>query len=100
MSTTFAQPSQNADGFSFEEVLISSEYNDLLAELDSEKGQFLRQLNRADGGSLFDMLKDPTRAQKLPLLQLEDQEIRTREDCGQQWIDELTIMSNILVEQP
>ena len=89
MSTTFAGPSQKANDFSFEEVLIGSEYNDLLAELDAEKGQFLRQLNKAIGASLFDLLKDPTRAQKFPLLQLEDQEITTRMDCDPQWIKEL-----------
>lgn len=70
--------------------MIVSEYDALLDEIDTAKGRFLRQLNKALGASLFDLLKDPSRAQSLPLLQLRDQDIMTRADCDPQWIGELT----------
>jgi hypothetical protein len=81
--------------YSFEEALAVSEYNTLLDEIDAAKGRFLRQLNKALGMRLFDLLKDPNRAQSLPLLQLKDQDIIARADCDPQWINELTSMSDI-----
>jgi hypothetical protein len=81
-------------------VLAVSEYTTLLDEIDATKGRFLRQLNKALGMSLFDILKDPTRAKSLPLLQLTEHDITTRADCDPQWIDELTSMSDIPVQQP
>ena len=75
--------------------MFVSEYNALLDEIDAAKGRFLRQLNKALCASLFDLLKDPNRAQKLPLLQLEGQDIMTRVDCDPQRINELISLSDI-----
>jgi hypothetical protein len=75
--------------------LTISDVNALLDEIDAAKGRFLRQLNKALGMSIFELLKDPNRAQSLPLLQLKDQDITTRADCDPQWINELISMSDI-----
>jgi hypothetical protein len=71
-----------------------SEQTILLDEIDRAKGRFLRQLNKAVGGSLFDLLKDSTSARGLPLLRLDDQNIMSRPDCDPQWVNELTCWEN------
>lgn len=81
--------------YSLEDALAISEYDTLLDEIDTAKGQFLGELNKALGMSIFDLLKDPKRAQTLPLLQLEDQDITTRPDCDPQWINELISVADI-----
>jgi hypothetical protein len=50
--------------------------------------------------SLFDLLKDPSRAQNLPLLQLKEQDFTTRADCDPQWINELTSMFDRSAQHP
>jgi hypothetical protein len=77
-----------------------SEYSTLLDEIDAAKGRFLRQLNKALGMSLFDLLKDPNRPQNLHFLQLKDQDIIIRPGCDPQWINKLTSMSDISVHLP
>ncbi|KAK6362526.1 hypothetical protein LTS17_012768 [Exophiala oligosperma] len=72
----------------FEEILATSEHGTLLDEIEAVKGRFLRQLNKALGGSLFDLLEDSSRAQGLPLLKLDDHDILTRHDCDQSWLDD------------
>ncbi|KAK5188672.1 hypothetical protein LTR47_011464 [Exophiala xenobiotica] len=67
----------------FEEILATSEHGTLLDEIEAVKGRFLRQLNKTLGGSLFDLLEDSSRAQRLPLLKLDDHDIMTRPDCDQ-----------------
>ncbi|KIW35837.1 uncharacterized protein PV06_11830, partial [Exophiala oligosperma] len=74
----------------FEETLTAPEHVALLNAVDTEKGRFLRQLDRALGGSLFELLQDPSRAETLPLLKLDDEEIMTRPDCDPRWVVELT----------
>lgn len=96
MSTPFqGLPGKAKTGHSFEEALAISEYDTLLDEIETAKGHFLRQLNKALDMSLFDLLNDPKRAQDLPLLQLTDQDIERRADCDPQWINELKSMSDI-----
>jgi hypothetical protein len=63
-----------------------------LDAIEREKGQHLRQLDKALGMNLFDLLKDPKRAQDLPLLQLTEQEIITRADKDPQWINALSLI--------
>jgi hypothetical protein len=82
------------NGLSFEDILTVSEYTILLDEIDAVKGRFLRQLNKAVGGGLFDLLKDSTSARGLPLLRLGDQDIMFRPDCDPQWVNELTCFEN------
>ncbi|KAK7932780.1 hypothetical protein LTR80_011708 [Exophiala xenobiotica] len=74
----------------FEEMLSVSEHTMLLNAVDTEKGRFLRQVDRAVGGGLFELLADTNRAQRLPLLKLDDEEIMARSDCDPQWVVELT----------
>jgi len=64
-------------------------------EIESLKGRFLRQLNKALGDGLFDLLEDPSRAQGLPLLEMDTHDIMTRADCDQKWIDEFGGHQNI-----
>ena len=56
----------------------------LLNAVDTEKGRFLRQVDRAVGGGLFELLADTNRVQRLPLLNLDDEEIMARSDCDPQ----------------
>ncbi|KAK4934415.1 hypothetical protein LTR10_024316 [Elasticomyces elasticus] len=74
----------------FEEMLSVSEHTMLLNAVDTEKGRFLRQVDRAVGGGLFELLADTNRVQRLPLLNLDDEEIMARSDCDPQWVVELT----------
>ncbi|KAK5332270.1 hypothetical protein LTR98_011596, partial [Exophiala xenobiotica] len=74
----------------FEEMLSVSEHTMLLNAVDTEKGRFLRQVDRAVGGGLFELLADTNRVQRLPLLKLDDEEIMARSDCDPQWVVELT----------
>jgi hypothetical protein len=73
-----------------------SEHAALLDEIESLKGRFLRQLNKALGGGLFDLLEDSSRARDLPFLKLDDHDIISRLDCDQKWIDEFSCQENIL----
>jgi hypothetical protein len=75
---------------SFEEILSVSEHMALLNAVDTEKGRFLRQLDHALGGRLFELLQDPSRVRNLPLLKLDDEEMTARPDCDPRWIVELT----------
>jgi len=75
---------------SFEQSLTGPEYTALLNQVDTEKGRFLRQLDHALGGRLFELLQDPSRVQNLPLLELDDEEMAARPDCDPRWIVELT----------
>ncbi|KAK5202353.1 hypothetical protein LTR41_011894 [Exophiala xenobiotica] len=74
----------------FEEILSVSEHTMLLNAVETEKGRFLRQVDHALGGSLFELLKDTNRVQHLPLLKLDDEEIMARSDCDSRWVAELT----------
>lgn len=47
--------------------------------------------------SLFDIFKDRSQAQSLPLLQLTEHDISTRADSNPRWIDDLTIISDVSV---
>ncbi|KAK4934893.1 hypothetical protein LTR10_023945 [Elasticomyces elasticus] len=58
----------------------------LLDEIDGSKGEFLRQVDHALGGSLFELLADKSRAQALPLLQSDENEIMERPDCHPSWV--------------
>lgn len=75
--------------YRFEEGLSTSASSALLNAVDTEKGRFLLQLDRALGGSQFDLLQDSNRVQGFPLLQLDDRVIMARPDCDPRWIEEL-----------
>ena len=73
----------------FEEVLTVTEVSSLLDELDNTKGNFLRQVDNALGGSLFELLADKSRVEGLPLLRSDDQDIVERPDCDPRWVKDM-----------
>ncbi|KAK4934312.1 hypothetical protein LTR10_024383 [Elasticomyces elasticus] len=83
----------------FEENLTSSEHGLLLNEIEALKGRFLRQLNKPLGGGLFDLLEDSSRAKGLPLLGMNHEDILTRPDCDQRWLNEMDCQRGPLVAE-
>ncbi|KAK5313540.1 hypothetical protein LTR93_010844 [Exophiala xenobiotica] len=83
----------------FEETLTSSEHGVLLNEIEALKGRFLRQLDKALGRGLFDLLEDSSRATGLPLLELNHEDIMKRPDCDQRWLNEMNCQGGRFVAE-